>query len=329
MLVLVTGGAGYIGSHTCVKLLERGHNVVIVDDLSNSTMETLFCIKAIVKGNLRFHKINILDKEKMEIIFQKYEFDIVIHFAGFKCVEDSINFPLKYYYNNIVGTFVLCELMEKYNIKKLIFSSSATVYGMVHESPLKESLTLDPINPYGKSKMMVEQALHDIYNADKTWSIVILRYFNPVGTHYSGKMKEVSRQIPTNLFYHIIQVVMGKENELKIYGNNYETHDGTGMRDFIHVEDLAEAHVKAIEKLKKSTRVSIYNIGTGIGYTVFDVVKCFESFINNRIPYRIMNRRLGDVGISYADSSKAYNELNWKAKRTLHDICKSIVMSYR
>ena len=176
---------------------------------------------------------------------------------------------------------------------------------------------------------MVEQALHDIYNADKTWSIVILRYFNPVGTHYSGKMKEVSRQIPTNLFYHIIQVVMGKENELKIYGNNYETHDGTGMRDFIHVEDLAEAHVKAIEKLKKSTRVSIYNIGTGIGYTVFDVVKCFESFINNRIPYRIMNRRLGDVGISYADSSKAYNELNWKAKRTLHDICKSIVMSYR
>ncbi len=322
MAILVTGSAGYIGSHTCVELLNTGYDVVVVDDFSNSKPESLKRIQEITGKLLKSYNLNILDKERLKKVFKENEIDAVIHFAGFKAVGESVKIPIKYYHNNITGTLILCEVMAKYNVKKMVFSSSAAVYGKNNKSPLSEDLPLSATNPYGWTKLMIEQILRDVFISDREWSISLLRYFNPIGAHESGRIGEDPNGIPNNLMPYITQVAVGKRENLYIFGNDYDTHDGTGVRDYIHVVDLAKGHLKALEKVMASTGVDTYNLGTGIGYSVLDVVKSFEKATGEKIPYIITDRRPGDIAECYADPTKAFQELGWKAEKNLENMCR-------
>lgn len=321
MAILVTGGAGYIGSHTCVELLNNNFDVVVVDNLSNSSFESLKRVKEITGKELIFYELDIQDKVGLDVIFSENHIDAVIHFAGLKAVGESVEIPLHYYHNNLTGTFVLCETMQKYDVKKIVFSSSATVYGHPETVPISESFSLNAINPYGRTKLMIEEILRDLYISDNDWSVAILRYFNPIGAHKSGQIGEDPKGIPNNLMPYITQVAVGKLNELSIFGNDYSTVDGTGVRDFIHVVDLAEGHIKALEKVLFTKGIEAYNLGTGKGYSVLEMISAFEKVTNRKIPYKFVNRRIGDIGICFADPTKAKNELGWLAKRNLEEMC--------
>ncbi|SHE81458.1 UDP-glucose 4-epimerase GalE [Caloramator proteoclasticus] len=322
MSILVTGGAGYIGSHTCVELLNLGYEVIVVDNLSNSKEESLKRVEKITGKRLKFYNVDLLDKEGLENIFKENKVDAVIHFAGLKAVGESVQVPLKYYHNNITGTIILCEVMKKYGVKRLIFSSSATVYGNVERVPITEDFPLSATNPYGRTKLFIEEILRDLYISDNEWSIVLLRYFNPIGAHESGLIGEDPNGIPNNLMPYVTQVAVGKLKELRVFGNDYDTHDGTGVRDYIHVVDLAKGHVKALEKVMVFKGVEAYNLGTGKGYSVLDLVHTFEKVTGKRVPYRIVERRPGDVAKCFADPSKANRELRWIAEKNLEDMCR-------
>ena len=322
MEVLVTGGAGYIGSHTCVELLNNGHDVIIVDNLSNSKPEVINRIKELTGKDFKFYKADILNKKEIDKIFKENNIEAVIHFAGLKAVGESVELPLKYYYNNVTGTLVLCEVMQKHNVKKMVFSSSATVYGKSKTVPITEDFPLSATNPYGRTKLMIEEILRDIYISDNDWSIALLRYFNPIGAHESGRIGEDPNGIPNNLMPYITQVAIGKRERLNVFGDDYDTHDGTGVRDYIHVVDLAKGHLKALEKVMATKGVEAYNLGTGVGYSVLDVVRKFEKVTGKKIPYVITSRRPGDIDKCYADPTKACKELGWKAEKTLEDMCK-------
>ena len=322
MSILVTGGAGYIGSHTCVKLLEAGYDVVVLDNLSNSSPKAIGRVEAITGKKIKFYECDILDRDGMRTIFQENSIDAVIHFAGLKAVGESVAVPLKYYENNISGTVYLLEVMQEFGVKKIVFSSSATVYGMTDKMPLTEDLPTSANSPYGQTKLMIEQILQDLAVSDQDWSISLLRYFNPVGAHESGTIGENPKGIPNNLMPYITQVALGKLPELSIFGNDYPTKDGTGVRDYIHVVDLAEGHIKALDKVNTTKGVMIHNLGTGVGYSVLDLVKAFEEANALTIPYKSAPRRPGDVTICYADPTKAKNELGWEAKKTVVDMCR-------
>lgn len=322
MRVLVTGGAGYIGSHTCVELLEAGHDVIIVDNLCNSKEIVLDRIKEITDKDVKFYKIDLLDRDNLEEIFVSEKIDVVIHFAGLKAVGESVAIPLKYYYNNLTGTFILCELMQKYGVKNLVFSSSATVYGDPATVPISEEFPLSCTNPYGRTKLMIEDILRDLYVADKTWNIAILRYFNPIGAHISGLIGEDPNGIPNNLLPYIAQVAVGKLNMLSVYGNDYNTIDGTGVRDYIHVVDLAKGHLKALDKLaNEHIGVREYNLGTGNGYSVLQMVEAFAKACGKEITYKIVDRRPGDIAACYSKTDRAKNELGWEAEKGIDEMC--------
>ncbi len=322
MAVLVTGGAGYIGSHTCVELLNAGKDVVIVDNFYNCKKSSLDRIRALVNKDFKFYECDIRDKKGLDEIFKKEKIDSVIHFAGLKAVGESVHKPLEYFDNNVNGTLVLLEVMRDNGCKKIVFSSSATVYGMNNVSPLTEDMEVGGVtNPYGRTKYMIECILKDLYTSDNTWSICLLRYFNPIGAHKSGTMGEDPNGIPNNLMPYITQVAIGKREYLNVWGNDYDTPDGTGVRDYIHVVDLALGHIKAVEKVEGAEGLFIYNLGTGKGYSVLDVVKAFEKASGVKIPYKIGPRRDGDIATCYSDPSKAYRELGWKAQRDIEEMC--------
>jgi len=322
LAILVTGGAGFIGSHTCVELLDAGYEIVVLDNLKNSHETAINRIKEITGKDFSFYPVDLLNREAVEAVFAENTIDAVIHFAGLKAVGESVSQPLRYYYNNITGTLILCEVMQKFGVKKMVFSSSATVYGMSNQVPFTEDMPLSATNPYGWTKVMIEQILRDVYAADNEWAISMLRYFNPVGAHPSGKIGEDPNGIPNNLMPFITQVAVGKLKELRVFGNDYPTKDGTGVRDYIHVVDLAKGHIKALEKILKGQGVSAYNLGTGTGYSVLDMVNAFEKATGQAVPYKIVDRRPGDIAASFADPSKAEKELNWKAEKTLEDMCR-------
>lgn len=322
MSILVTGGAGYIGSHTCVELLEKGEEIVIVDNFSNSKPEVLDKIKDITGKKFKFYEVDLLDKTKLEKVFQDNHIEEVIHFAGLKAVGESVKKPIEYYHNNITGTLVLLELMKKYNCKKIVFSSSATVYGNPKTVPIKEDFPLSTTNPYGSTKLMIEQILKDVAVADNEFSCILLRYFNPIGAHESGLIGENPNGIPNNLMPYIARVATGQYEKLNVFGNDYDTPDGTGVRDYIHVVDLAKGHIKAIEKARNMKGVEAYNLGTGKGYSVLDLVKTFEKVNNVTVKYEIVPRRPGDIAICYADTSKAREELGWVAEKDIEDMCR-------
>lgn len=322
MAVLVTGGAGYIGSHTCVELINAGVDVVIVDNFYNCKKSSISRIRALVDRDFKYYECDIRDREGMDAIFKKESIDSVIHFAGLKAVGESVHKPIEYFDNNVNGTLVLLDVMRNNGCKKIVFSSSATVYGMNNISPLTEDMTVGGVtNPYGRTKYMIECILQDLFVSDSEWSICLLRYFNPIGAHKSGTMGEDPNGIPNNLMPYITQVAIGKREKLNVWGNDYDTHDGTGVRDYIHVVDLALGHVKAVEKVKKETGLFIYNLGTGKGYSVLDVVKAFEKASGVEIPYVIGPRREGDIATCYSDPSKAFKELGWKAERDIEEMC--------
>ena len=321
MKILVTGGAGYIGSHTCVELLNAGYEIVVVDNLSNSSMESMKRVKEITGKDFQFYKIDILNEFELEKVFKENTIDAVIHFAGLKAVGESVQKPLRYFQNNVTGTIVLCQVMEKYNVKNLVFSSSATVYGTTEQMPISEQAPLSAINPYGRSKLIVEEILRDLYNSDNEWSIALLRYFNPIGAHVSGQIGEDPDGIPNNLMPFITQVAVGKQKELKIFGKDYPTVDGTGVRDYIHVTDLALGHLKALQKIQSQNGIDAYNLGTGKGYSVLEVVAAFERAAETKIPYEFVDRRAGDAATCYADPSKAENELGRKAQKGIKEMC--------
>jgi len=321
MRILVTGGAGYIGSHTCLELLQAGYDVIVVDNLSNSKEESLKRVQELTGKTIEFHKVDLLDKEALNAVFDDSSIDVVIHFAGLKAVAESVTIPLRYYHNNVTGTLVLCEVMEKHNVKNLVFSSSATVYGDPHKVPIKEDFPLSPTNPYGRAKLMIEEILRDLHCADKAWSIALLRYFNPVGAHPSGRIGEDPNGIPNNLLPYVAQVAVGRLPELSVFGNDYPTHDGTGIRDYIHVVDLAMGHIKALEKLRSKPGVVPYNLGTGRGHSVLEMVSAFEKASGKKIPYRIAGRRSGDIASCYADPSEAERQLVWSADRGIDEMC--------
>ena len=322
MSILVTGGAGYIGSHTVVELLNMGKDVVIVDNLSNSSILVLDRIKEITGKRPEFYQIDISNKELLRNVFEKEKIEAVIHFAGFKAVGESVKYPVMYYENNIMSTLSLIEIMSEYDVKKIVFSSSATVYGINNPSPLVEEMPTSATNPYGYTKVMLEQILKDVYVADSDWSIALLRYFNPIGAHESGMIGENPLGIPNNLMPFIAQVAVGKRQELSVFGNDYDTVDGTGVRDYIHVVDLALGHIKALEKISESKKVHIYNLGSGVGTSVLELIKTFEVENKIQIPYKIVPRRAGDVAICFANADKALNELNWKTTKTIADMCR-------
>ncbi|MBR6614325.1 MAG: UDP-glucose 4-epimerase GalE [Clostridia bacterium] len=320
-MILLTGGLGYIGSHTCVELLKRGERIVIMDNLSNSREEAMDNIKAISNAGFIFYKADLLDKESMRKIFRENKIDAVVHFAGLKAVGESVAKPLAYYKNNVEGTLNLLEVMEEFGCNKMVFSSSATVYGSPERVPITEDMPLSTTNPYGTTKLMIEQILQDYAKANKQFKVAILRYFNPIGAHESGAIGEDPNGIPNNLMPYIARVASGKLECLSIYGNDYPTHDGTGVRDYIHVVDLAKGHLKALDRLAKDdTGVFIYNLGSGRGYSVLDIVKAFEKANGIKINYKIVERRPGDIAKCYADSTKAWKELGWKAEKTLEDM---------
>ncbi|MFP3123373.1 UDP-glucose 4-epimerase GalE [Ectobacillus funiculus] len=321
MKILITGGAGYIGTHTCVELLNAGYEIVVVDNLLNSKSEALQRVREITGKDFTFYQEDLLDKDALDTIFAENEIDAVIHFAGLKAVGESVHLPLFYYHNNIAGTLILCEVMKKYGVKKLVFSSSATVYGMPDRVPLSEEFPLSATNPYGRTKLMIEEILRDLYVSDDSWSIALLRYFNPIGAHKSGRIGEDPSGIPNNLMPYITQVAVGKLKELQVFGNDYPTVDGTGVRDYIHVVDLAVGHLKALEHVTTASGVDAYNLGTGRGYSVLEMVDAFEKASGRRVPYAIVDRRPGDVGICYADPSKAKEKLGWTASRGIEEMC--------
>ena len=322
MSILVTGGAGYIGSHTCIELMKAGYDVIVVDNFYNSKKEVLNRIAELSGKKFTFYKCDIRDKKGLTEIFKNESVDAVIHFAGLKAVGESCQKPLEYYDINVNGTLVLCDVMKENGCKKIVFSSSATVYGMNNVSPLKETMEAGgTTNPYGTTKYMIEIILSDLYKADSEWSMSLLRYFNPIGAHKSGRIGEDPNGIPNNLMPYITQVAIGKRECLSVYGNDYNTHDGTGVRDYIHVVDLALGHVKALQKVLSGSGLDIYNLGTGTGYSVLDVVKAFEKASGVAINYKIADRRSGDVAVCYSDPSKAFEELGWKAERGLDEMC--------
>lgn len=324
MAILLPGGAGFIGSHTAVELLNAGKEIVIIDNFSNSKPSVLDAIKEITGKDFKFYEMDYLDKEKLEKVFEENNIEAVLNFAGYKAVGESVKKPIEYYTNNISGALVLLDTMRKYNCKKFIFSSSATVYGDPETMPITEECkTGGTTNPYGTTKLFIEQILKDIYKSDNTWDICILRYFNPVGAHESGLIGEEPQGIPNNLMPYIARVAAGTLKELSVFGNDYNTPDGTGVRDYIHVVDLAKGHVKALEKLdKENAGLYIYNLGTGKGYSVLDMVKAFESATGKKVPYKIAPRREGDIAMCYAAPQKAKEELGWEATKTLEDMCK-------
>lgn len=321
MRILVTGGAGYIGSHTCLALLEAGHDVVAVDNLSNSKKEALRRVEEIAGRAVAFHHADLLDRSALEAAFAEAPVEAVIHFAGLKAVGESVRIPLRYYHNNLTGTFLLCEVMAAAGCRNLVFSSSATVYGDPHAVPITEDFPLSATNPYGRTKLMLEQVLRDVQVSDPAWNIALLRYFNPVGAHPSGRIGEDPNGIPNNLMPFIAQVAVGKLRELSVYGNDYPTPDGTGVRDYIHVVDLALGHVRALEKLAKNPGVVTYNLGTGRGYSVLEMIAAFEKACGKKIPHKIVARRAGDIAACYADPATAERELGWKARHGIDEMC--------
>ncbi len=323
MKILVTGGAGYIGSHTCVELLELGYEVVVVDNLCNSNPESLRRVEELTGKTVKFYEGDVRDEALLQKIFKENEIACVIHFAGLKAVGESVSLPWKYYDNNLNSTLVLTKVMEKVGVQKLIFSSSATVYTADNEMPLREdSRTGNCTNPYGWTKYMTEQILSGLSVADKNWSICLLRYFNPIGAHESGRIGEDPRGIPNNLMPYITQVAVGRRQELSVYGNDYDTHDGTGVRDYIHVVDLAKGHAAAVKYVLENTGCEVFNLGTGTGYSVLDMVHTFREVNRVALPYRITDRRPGDIGTCYADPAKSAEKLGWKAEKTLSDMCR-------
>ncbi|MDR7073199.1 UDP-glucose 4-epimerase GalE [Fictibacillus barbaricus] len=320
MAILVTGGAGYIGSHTVVELLNLGFDVIVVDNYANSNPEVINRIQTITGKEIKSYHADLLDKESLSKVFEENKIEAVVHFAGLKAVGESVEKPLYYYHNNITGTLVLSEVMKEYGVKKMVFSSSATVYGTAETVPLTEDTPLGATNPYGWTKLMLEQIFRDLYVSDNEWSIALLRYFNPVGAHESGLIGENPSGIPNNLTPYITQVAVGKLDKLRVFGNDYDTHDGTGVRDYIHVVDLAKGHLKALDKVLTNDGVEAYNLGTGKGYSVLDIVKTFEIVTGITIPYEITERRAGDIAVSYADPAKAKQKLGWVAERSLEDM---------
>jgi len=319
--ILVTGGAGYIGSHTCLALLEAGYDVVVIDNLVNSKEESLKRVQQIAGKSLEFHKGDLLETGALDRVFAGAPVDAVIHFAGLKAVGESVSMPLRYYHNNVTGTLHLCEAMRRHDVRKIVFSSSATVYGDPHTVPITEEFPLAPANPYGRSKRMIEEILRDIPAAGEQWDIALLRYFNPVGAHPSGLIGEDPNGIPNNLFPYITQVAVGKRKKLSVFGNDYPTADGTGVRDYIHVVDLADGHLKALERLASNPGIVTYNLGTGRGYSVLEVVEEIGKASSRKIPYEIVGRRPGDIAACYADASKAKREVGWSAKRGIAEMC--------
>ena len=324
MKVLVTGGAGYIGSHTCLELLKAGYEVVVVDNLSNSKEESLRRVQELAGRALEFYKVDLLDRAALDAVFQRHRIESVIHFAGLKAVGESVSVPLRYYQNNVAGTLVLCEVMQAHGVKDLVFSSSCTVYGQPQRVPITEDFPLSATNPYGRSKLMIEDILRDLYVADDSWNIALLRYFNPVGAHPSGRIGEDPRGIPNNLMPFIAQVAVGRLERLSVFGGDYPTPDGTGVRDYIHVVDLALGHIAAVQKLAQNPGVAAYNLGTGQGYSVLEMVAAFERACGKPIPYRIVDRRPGDIAETYADSSWARQQLGWSAQKGLDEMCADV-----
>ena len=323
MAILVTGGTGYIGSHTVVELLNNDYEVIIVDDFSNSHPTVLDRISELTNKSVSFYEVNLLDKEALTNVFSENEIEAVIHFAGFKAVGESVAIPLKYYNNNVTGTIVLLEVMEEFGVKNIVFSSSATVYGMDNEAPFTEDMRTSATNPYGYTKVFIEHILNDVAVADKEFSAVLLRYFNPIGAHESGRIGEDPNDIPNNLMPYITQVAVRKLDKLSVFGDDYETHDGTGVRDYIHVVDLAKGHLKALDYSLSHTGSESVNLGTGEGYSVLDVVHAFENANDIDIPYEIVERRPGDIAVGYADPTKAKDLLGWEAEHSLEDMCRT------
>ena len=320
-MILVTGGAGFIGSHTCVELLNSGYEVAIIDNFCNSSPDVLDKIREITKKDFKFYEADLLDREKVEKIFEENTIDAVIHFAGLKAVGESVEKPMEYYHNNIGSTLILTETMAKYGCKKIVFSSSATVYGNPKTVPIKEDFPLHTTNPYGSTKLMIENILTDIHTADNEWSIALLRYFNPIGAHKSGLIGENPNGIPNNLVPYISQVAVGIRDHLNVFGDDYDTPDGTGVRDYIHVVDLALGHIKAVEKISDTTGVKIYNLGTGKGYSVLEVLHAYEKACGKTLKYEIAPRRSGDIAMCYADTEKSKTELGWTATRGIDEMC--------
>lgn len=322
MAVLITGGAGYIGSHTCVELLNQGYEIIVLDNFINSKIESLKRVTDITGKSFKVYKVDLLDIQKLDLVFSENNIDSVIHFAGLKAVGESVALPLWYYQNNITGTINLCDVMKKYNVKNLVFSSSATVYGIPKSVPISEDLFLNATNPYGRTKLMIEEILRDLHKSEQDWSISLLRYFNPIGAHESGLIGEDPNGVPNNLVPYISQVAVGKLERVNVFGSDYPTKDGTGIRDYIHVVDLAKGHLKALEKVKCTSEVNAYNLGTGIGYSVIEMIEAFEKASGKQIPYSLVDRRPGDVAVCYADPTKAKIELYWTAQKGIEEMCK-------
>jgi len=324
MAVLITGGAGYIGSHACVEFLESGYDIVVVDNLANSKREALRRVEEITGRAFPFYPVDLLNREELEKVFARHEIEAVIHFAGLKAVGESVRLPLSYYSTNIVGSLTLCETMRKFGVFKLVFSSSATVYGSAERMPIHEGFPVGASNPYGRTKLMIEQILMDLAASDRRWGISILRYFNPIGAHSSGRIGEDPNGVPNNLLPYVSQVAIGNLEKLHIFGNDYPTKDGTGVRDYIHVVDLAQGHVQALQRIMTRSGTDVYNLGTGNGFSVLEVVAAFEKASGRRIAYTFAPRRAGDSAICYADTTKANEELGWRAIRGLQEMCEDM-----
>ncbi len=321
MNILVTGGAGFIGSHTCVELLEHGDDVIVVDNLCNSKEEALQRVQELAGKKLTFYQVDILDRDGLHKVFSQHSIDSVIHFAGLKAPGESVSMPLQYFQNNVCGTLALIEVMKQHEVKNIVFSSSATVYDARKEPPFREEDPLAVINPYGRTKLMIEDMLRDLARAEPDWNIALLRYFNPVGAHPSGRIGEDPNGIPNNLMPYVAQVAVGRHPYVRVWGNDYPTPDGTGVRDYIHVMDLADGHIQALDRLNTRPGLVTYNLGSGHGYSVMDVIKAFEKACGHPIPYQVMDRRPGDAPTSLADPGRANRELRWFAKKTLDDMC--------
>lgn len=324
MKILVTGGAGYIGSHTCVELLNSGYEIVVLDNLDNSSEKSLERVKELTGKDFPFYKADLLDYDAVNRVFEENKIDSVIHFAGLKAVGESTKMPIRYYHNNITGTLNLVDIMEKHNVFNIVFSSSATVYGVPKSVPITEDFPTSTTNPYGSTKLMIENILKDVYLANNKWSVTLLRYFNPIGAHKSGKIGEDPKGIPNNLLPYVAQVAVGKLEYIHIFGNDYPTHDGTGVRDYIHVVDLALGHLKALEHKTNVSGVHTYNLGTGQGYSVLDIIKAFEKACKKDLPYKIEERRPGDIAECYANPQKAKTELGWTATRGIEEMCEDL-----
>jgi len=322
--VCVTGGAGYIGSHACVELLENGFRVVVIDNLSNSNRKALSRVERITGKDVTFYEADIRDGNKIAEIFTREKIDAVMHFAALKAVGESVEMPLRYYHNNVTGSLVLCEVMKHHGVKNMVFSSSATVYGAPRRVPVTEDVPLAPTNPYGRSKQMVETVLRDLHASDPEWNIVILRYFNPVGAHPSGLIGEDPRGVPNNLVPFIAQVAAGRLEKLSVYGDDYPTRDGTGVRDYIHVVDLVRGHLAALDHIRKTGGLAVYNLGRGEGYSVLEMIRTFEKVSGKKIPYEVTGRRPGDIAECYADPSKAEREMGWKAEKGVEEMCEDV-----